>query len=296
MNLIESGLGIWIGLNLLITFTIPGISIGGHIGGLIGGVLAAFVLFDVATSCGCRFAGAALCAVVARGGRRRDRGLGDARLVDRRRARGRSRSTAASAVRARPRDAAGGRAARCRRRAAGRDARSTPRRRRRRPARRGRQPLALAQRLRGGLLGVVAARHRDDDLRPRPPRAPPSSAVRDFSPGRPSTSSPPASSIICGTQWPPIQSGSSHSSAATRGRGAVSTASSTSSMRSAGSSTSASPASGTPAASASRGMSASTSPSVEGSSESTSRLGRQLLGDGAARRRTRRRRPRTPPG
>jgi membrane associated rhomboid family serine protease len=41
---IVSELGIWLGINLVFSFTVNGISVGGHIGGLIGGTLAALII------------------------------------------------------------------------------------------------------------------------------------------------------------------------------------------------------------------------------------------------------------
>jgi membrane associated rhomboid family serine protease len=44
ISLMESGIGALIIINLILTFTIPGISIGAHIGGLVGGFLAGLAL------------------------------------------------------------------------------------------------------------------------------------------------------------------------------------------------------------------------------------------------------------
>jgi membrane associated rhomboid family serine protease len=48
----STGIGPTIAINLLFTFTIPGISIGGHLGGLVGGALCGVLLTDGARSLG----------------------------------------------------------------------------------------------------------------------------------------------------------------------------------------------------------------------------------------------------
>src|SRR4051812_17145852 len=44
---LQSGLPLWIGITLVLTFTISGLSIGGPLGGLIGGTLAAVLIYEV---------------------------------------------------------------------------------------------------------------------------------------------------------------------------------------------------------------------------------------------------------
>jgi len=48
IGIMQSGLGLWLLINLLFTFSVRGISIGGHVGGVIGGALVALLLYELA--------------------------------------------------------------------------------------------------------------------------------------------------------------------------------------------------------------------------------------------------------
>jgi membrane associated rhomboid family serine protease len=60
----RSGIGTLIILNIVITFLVPGISIGGHIGGLIGGAITGFVLFKLESVTKSAFAAVAACGAI----------------------------------------------------------------------------------------------------------------------------------------------------------------------------------------------------------------------------------------
>jgi len=61
----QSGLGVVLVFNLVITFGFAGISIGGHIGGLIGGAIAGVLVVEVAERRRGRAAALASCALIA---------------------------------------------------------------------------------------------------------------------------------------------------------------------------------------------------------------------------------------
>jgi membrane associated rhomboid family serine protease len=47
VDVMATGLPLWLGINLLFTFTFNGISVGGHIGGLVGGTLAGIAIGEL---------------------------------------------------------------------------------------------------------------------------------------------------------------------------------------------------------------------------------------------------------
>jgi membrane associated rhomboid family serine protease len=65
ISIMESGLGLTLLINLAFSFTIRGISIGGHIGGLIGGLVAAAILVELGERRRRDRVAYALCAVLA---------------------------------------------------------------------------------------------------------------------------------------------------------------------------------------------------------------------------------------
>jgi membrane associated rhomboid family serine protease len=64
VNIFQTGLGTVLVLNLVLTFTISGISIGGHLGGLVGGLLCGAIMLDPRLTRSERILGAVMPVVV----------------------------------------------------------------------------------------------------------------------------------------------------------------------------------------------------------------------------------------
>ena len=64
INLMQSGLGALIVLNLVFSFAVPGISIAGHIGGLIGGLAVGWLVFQLEGRVRSEWVAAAVCGAI----------------------------------------------------------------------------------------------------------------------------------------------------------------------------------------------------------------------------------------
>jgi membrane associated rhomboid family serine protease len=60
----RNGIGGLVVINMLLTFAVPGISIGGHVGGLVAGVVVGAIVFALDSAVRSQWAGTAACVAI----------------------------------------------------------------------------------------------------------------------------------------------------------------------------------------------------------------------------------------